>query len=101
MHGAALAFHRALFKGKAAIGFAFGLIATQVFVLLTWVPFRADSFGDTATIWWAFTGLREGGSGQISALVWLVLPLIALDALLGRGGLKALSKWDGWRRPGV
>lgn len=101
MHGAALAFHRALFKGKAAIGFVLGLIATQVFVLLTWVPFRADSFGDTATIWWAFTGLREGGSGQISALVWLVLPLIALDALLGRGGLKALSKWGGWRRPSV
>lgn len=101
MHGAALAFHRAVFKGKAALGFVFGLIATQVFVLLTWVPFRADSFGDTATIWWAFTGLREGGSDQISALVWLVLPLIALDALLGRGGLKALTKLTLWRKPVV
>ncbi|MEM7494140.1 MAG: MBOAT family O-acyltransferase [Pseudomonadota bacterium] len=101
MHGAALAFHRALFKGKAAIGFVFGLISTQVFVLLTWVPFRADSFSDAATIWWAFTGLREGGSEQLSALVWLVLPLIALDAVLGRGGLKSLSKWQGWRKPTV
>jgi len=105
MHGAALAFHRAFFKGKklvgAAYGFALSLVATQVFVLLTWVPFRAESFSDTLTIWSAFTGLREGGSGTITLWVWLVLPLIALDALLGRGSLDGLKRARFWRRPAV
>lgn len=105
MHGAALAFHRAFFKGKklvgAAYGFALSLVATQAFVLLTWVPFRAESFSDTLTIWSAFTGLREGGSGTITLWVWLVLPLIALDALLGRGALDGLKRARFWRRPAV
>ena len=101
LHGAALAFHRAVFKGKAKIGFWFGLLATQVFVLMTWVPFRAESFVDTVTIWSAFTGLREGGGQMLSPLVWLVLPLIALDALLGKGGLKRLTRWNVLRQPMV
>ena len=101
MHGAALAFHRALYKGRAAIGFLYGLIATQVFVLLTWVPFRAESFADTLVIWSAFTGLRDGGSAEISAWVWLLVPLIALDAILGRGGLKALQASRILRHPVV
>ena len=101
MHGAALAFHRALYKGRAAIGFLYGLIATQVFVLLTWVPFRAESFADTLVIWSAFAGLRDGGSAEISAWVWLLVPLIALDAILGRGGLKALQASRILRQPVV
>ncbi|MEL6413527.1 MAG: MBOAT family O-acyltransferase [Pseudomonadota bacterium] len=99
LHGTALAFHRALFKGKRALGFGIGLIATQLFVLLTWVPFRAESFSDTLIIWSAFTGLRAGGSEMLSIWVWLVLPLIALDAMLGRGALKALITLKLWRQP--
>ena len=99
MHGAALAFHRALYKGRAAIGFLYGLLATQVFVLLTWVPFRAESFADTLVIWAACTGLRDGGSAEISPLVWLLVPLIAFDAILGRGGLKALKASRILRQP--
>lgn len=99
MHGAALAFHRAVFKGRAAIGFAYGLIATQFFVLLTWVPFRAESFSDTLVIWSAFTGLRDGGSAQLSFWVWCVPLLIALDALLGKGGFKALKTSRIFRQP--
>ncbi len=72
---------------------------TQVFVLLTWVPFRAESFADTLTIWSAFTGLRDGGSGTLSPWVWLVFPLITLDALLGRGVLKRLTQTRIWRNP--
>ena len=99
MHGAALAFHRAFFKARVAIGFVYGLIATQIFVLLTWVPFRAESFGDTLVIWSAFTGLRDGGSAEISAWVWLLVPIIALDAFLGQGGLKRLKTSRIFRRP--
>lgn len=99
LHGAALAFHRAFFKETTKLGFWISLGLTQIFVLLTWVPFRAESFGDTLTIWSAFTGLREGGSEILSPLVWLVLPLIALDALLGRGALKPLTRLEILRHP--
>ena len=99
LHGTALAFHRAFFKNKIVFGFAVSLIVTQVFVLLTWVPFRAESFADTLTIWSAFTGLRDGGSETLSPWVWLVLPLITLDALLGRGVLKRLTQTRIWRNP--
>ncbi|MEM8616296.1 MAG: hypothetical protein AAGF20_05110, partial [Pseudomonadota bacterium] len=84
-----------------ALGFGLGLLATQVFVLLTWVPFRADSFTDTLTIWQAFTGLRSGGGDSLSPLVWLVVPLIALDAWLGQGGVTKLSRAAVWRRPAL
>lgn len=99
LHGAALVFQKATFRTDIALRFGIGLIATQLFVLLTWVPFRAESFTDTLTIWSAFTGLREGGSAGISAWVWMVIPLIALDAFLGRGGLKRLPKITLLRRP--
>lgn len=99
MHGAALAFHKAVFKGRAAIAVVYGVIATQFFVLLTWVPFRAESFGDTLTIWSAFTGLRAGGSAELSPWIWLLVPLIALDAILGKGGLKALKTSRVFRQP--
>jgi len=99
LHGTALAFHRAFFKNKIGLGFVVSLIITQGFVLLTWVPFRAESFTDTLTIWSAFTGLRNGGSEMLSPLVWLVLPLIILDALLGRGVLKSLKQTRIWRNP--
>lgn len=92
LHGTALAVHRAVFKGRVVLSFATGLVTTQLFVLLTWVPFRAESFGDTLTVWSAFFGLRAGGNEHLTAWVWLVLPLIALDALLGRGAL-ASFKW--------
>ena len=99
LHGAALIFQKAAFRTDIALRFGMGLIATQLFVLLTWVPFRAESFTDTLTIWSAFTGLREGGSAGISAWVWMVIPLIALDAFLGRGGLKRLPRISLLRRP--
>lgn len=85
LHGTALSLHRALVKTRGIrLGLLLSLLITQVFVLLTWVPFRADNFGDVVTIWTAFTGLRDGGEMQLSVLVWLVIPLIAVDAWLGR-----------------
>lgn len=99
LHGAALVFQKALFRKDVALKFGLGLIATQLFVLLTWVPFRAESFSDTLTIWSAFFGLRDGGSAGLSPWVWLVVPLIALDALLGRGGIKHLRNIAVLRKP--
>ncbi|MDG1826184.1 MAG: MBOAT family O-acyltransferase [Henriciella sp.] len=99
LHGTALALHRAAFKGKRALPVIVGLLATQVFVVLTWVPFRAESFADTMTIWSAFTGLRAGGSDGLTVYVWLIIPLIALDAALGRGRLKTFTKATVLRRP--
>lgn len=99
MHGAALVFQKAMFRKDIALKFGLGLIATQLFVLLTWVPFRAESFSDTMTIWAAFTGFREGGNAELSVWVWLVIPLIALDALLGRGAIKRLRNIAVLRRP--
>lgn len=99
MHGAALVFQKAMFRKDIALKFGLGLIATQLFVLLTWVPFRAENFTDTITIWAAFTGFREGGSAELSVWVWFVIPLIALDALLGRGAIKHLRNLAVLRRP--
>jgi len=94
-----LIFQKAMFSRDIALKFGLGLIATPIFVLLTWVPFRAENFSDVMTIWSAFTGLREGGSLGISAWVWLTLPLIAFDALLGRGALKRLRLMPALRAP--
>lgn len=99
LHGAALIFQKAMFRGDIALKFGLGLIATQIFVLLTWVPFRAENFSDAMTIWSAFTGLREDGSLGISAWVWLTLPLIAFDAVLGRGVLKGMRWMPALRAP--
>ncbi len=81
MHGAGLIVNR-LFRRP--LGWALGLILTQVFVLLTWVPFRAESFGDVLEVWWAFTGLRGGGTMGITPGIFAVAGIVALDALVGR-----------------
>lgn len=99
MHGAALIFQKSVFRKDIALKFGLGLIATQLFVLLTWVPFRAESFSDTMTIWSAFAGVRSGGSAELSVWVWLIVPLIALDALLGRGAIKHLRNIAVFRKP--
>ena len=100
LHGAGLAIHRAGFgRSGKALGFGLGLIATQAFVLLAWVPFRAESFADTLTIWQAFTGLRAGGLETLPWAVWLVPGLIALDAMLGKTNWKRLSRAAVLKRP--
>jgi len=81
LHGAGLVVNR---LAKTATGAVLGLVLTQFFVLLCWVPFRAEDFGDVLTVWSAFTGLREGGPGMLSWLVFAVPALIALDAILGK-----------------
>lgn len=100
LHGLALAVHRALFIGKTRrMPAIFALIATQLFVLLAWVPFRAESFGDTLTAWSAFVGLRTGGPEALPWIVWAVPALIILDACLGHSRLRRLARSSLMRRP--
>jgi alginate O-acetyltransferase complex protein AlgI len=102
LHGAALCVHRALFGTSGRrIGFVLGLILTQLFVLLTWVPFRAETFGQTLEFWHAFTGLRDGGPEHLPWTVWLVPALLALDAALGRTRLSRLGRAALMRQPWV
>ena len=102
LHGAGLAVHRYVFgtTGKW-LGVGLSILATQVFVLLTWVAFRAESFADMTSIWSAFTGLRAGGSEQLPWIVWLVPLALLLDALLGTTDWKRLGRSPILRRPVV
>ncbi|MEO0817083.1 MAG: MBOAT family O-acyltransferase [Pseudomonadota bacterium] len=100
LHGAALVVHRALFGSSLrTIGSVFALILTQGFVLLTWAAFRAESFSDMASVWYAFTGLRDGGAQMLPWFVWLVPGLLALDAVLGLKGRKLLEGLPMLRQP--
>ncbi len=102
LHGGALVVHRALFGStRRKIGTVLALIATQGFVLLTWAAFRAEDFADMATVWHAFTGLRDGGPQVLPWFVWLVPILIALDALLGLRGRRLLQALPILRQPVV
>jgi alginate O-acetyltransferase complex protein AlgI len=102
LHGAGLAVHRALFgNSKRKLGFWAGLILTQFFVLMTWVPFRAESFSDTLEVWHAFTGLRDGGARQLPWAVWLLPGLIAIDALFGKSEWRHLGHRAILRVPAV
>src|SRR5688500_10702794 len=89
MHGVGLALNTAY---RAAVGgrgitvpSAFGRIITVGFVVLAWVPFRADSMPSAMRVWEAMFTFRSGGSlfraGDVTPFVWVgVLGLIALAA---------------------
>jgi D-alanyl-lipoteichoic acid acyltransferase DltB (MBOAT superfamily) len=84
LHGAGLVIERLArrVRGLTLRPALLGLILTQVFVILAWVPFRAQDFADTLTIWSGMIGLGAG----TQALPWTVLAapaLIAVDAILG------------------
>ena len=100
LHGLALAVHRAFYgRNGHRIGYLPGLILTQFFVLLAWVPFRAESFGDTLDVWRAFTGLRAGGEGVLPWTVWLVPVLVLIDTLVGLPAVRRLGRIPALRQP--
>lgn len=94
LHGLALlAFHYRreiplvgrMFAGTPTrIGSLAGLVITQVWVFALWIPFRAESFGDTVTIFMAMFGQLTPGENELP--VWMlglvVLPVI-VDAVIG------------------
>ena len=91
LHGAALCLHKLWMRrrGDGAPSTAWApviasWVATQAFVLLTWVPFRATDLGSTLSFF--TTAANEGALTVPPTLItwpWLLLPLIA-DALLHR-----------------
>ena len=106
IHGMALAVHRA-FMGKnkhrvlfPLAGGVFGLLMTVIVVFAAWVPFRAANLGDTLSVWFAATGLREGGASQLSFVAFLVPLLLVVDSLFSQAGfLKRLSRVPLLRAP--
>lgn len=102
LHGAGLAVHRYVFGNTGKwLGIGLSILATQFFVLLTWVAFRAETFADMTTIWSAFTGLRDGGAQQLSWVVWTVPFILAVDAIFGTTDWKKLGRSQIMRRPAV
>jgi D-alanyl-lipoteichoic acid acyltransferase DltB (MBOAT superfamily) len=89
MHGAGLALNNAF---RSAVGVRsvtvpapLGHIATLGFVVLAWVPFRAESMASAMRVWDAMFAFRLGGSllpaGDLAPYVWVgILGLIVLAA---------------------
>ena len=98
LHGGALAVHKWLMErlpampgvaaAQSAAGWVAGLVLTQVFVLFTWVPFRAESFADTFTVWAAMTGLRAETGLTLPWSVWLIPLAVGLDAVIAKAGVR-------------
>jgi alginate O-acetyltransferase complex protein AlgI len=95
MHGVGLTVHKWITGERPsrvtqpATRVALGVLAlaiTQLWVMLLWVFFRAQSFGDSMTILSGMFGLRNGSSLQSIQIAALALPLalVALDGALGR-----------------
>jgi alginate O-acetyltransferase complex protein AlgI len=106
LHGVALAIHKfftTLFPteqagrwaGPRTIG---GWLGTQLFVLVAWVPFRADSFKDTQIFLQALTLQRvdDGLKSAVVPLSLLIVP-IAADHLFTYNSL--LKRWHWPARP--
>jgi len=107
LHGLALAAHK-LFRSVLPHALTTGVarflwvpvawLATQAFVLVAWVPFRAATLADTSMMLKAltFTRIDEGLKSQPLPLALLLLPLLAEHLLLQNPRLPALP-WP--RRP--
>ena len=110
MHGAGLAINNAARSAAGDRGLTMPSVLARVvtlgFVVLAWVPFRAESIPSAMRVWNAMFGLRFGESivaGEVVPYAWVgVLGLIALIApntqeILG-GGREPRS-WRGleWR----
>ena len=100
-HGIALGAHR-LFRSYFPKAFAagaaryawlpFAWLLTQAFVLLMWVPFRAQSFHDTSVLWHAMVGARsdQGLKAQVVPLTLLAVPILVEHVLLQNPRLPAV-----------
>ncbi len=96
LHGLALCINHAWSKtgvaGRMAgrAGFAVAsFLVVQAFVLLCWVPFRAETFSDTAVIFGKLAGAFAGDFTQTAAFPWLLalVPLAADTWIVGSGRL--------------
>jgi alginate O-acetyltransferase complex protein AlgI len=89
LHGTALAVHKWVLSCRKVYSIpvlhpAVGGVATFIFVVLAWVPFRAASFGDTLLMIRKMVGLASG-DGVIwipDAFFWC-LPLVCMGHVIG------------------
>jgi alginate O-acetyltransferase complex protein AlgI len=87
LHGSALAGHKLwldLGGRKARIPVPAAWALTQLFVLLTWVPFRSQSFGTTLVLLRKMVGLPHTG-GHVWVPVWLgaCVTLVVIGHVIG------------------
>ena len=92
LHGIALSIHKAWANATSGIprtvaaGVLWGVAAwvlTQLFVLLTWVPFRAQDFDDTLDVLRAFVGIDGGGVRASIPYLAILLPLLVDTLIIG------------------
>lgn len=105
LHGFALIVHK-LFrrqrKETAAISTSNSVwpllcwIFTFVFVSLTWIPFRCQSFSDTVSIFYSFACFSSSGNMSISDSTWMLWTL--LITLLAAHALSRLGWTATWWR---
>lgn len=76
LHGLALVVCHAWRNKGPGLPLPLAWLLTQAFILLSWIPFRAANFSDTALFAGSFLGL--GGTGAAVHIPWLLmlLPLV-------------------------
>ena len=107
IHGATLSLHR-LFMGKSdqrlvpVLRGGFGIAVTLIVVFAAWVPFRAETLGDTLTVWTSALGLRSGGPEQISWVAYFIPLLVLIDSMISQvSKLKVLPRLPAFRFPAM
>lgn len=89
LHGAALAVHRFLSRRLPKMPVVLSWPLMLLFVMACWVPFRAQGFADTWTVWRAMVVPTEGAAFVPGAL----LPAVVLMILGHAVGAAARSAW--------
>lgn len=88
LHGAGLAVHKIWLERRGEsfrpFGGAVGWITTYIFVCVTWVFFRADSFSSAAVILRKVVGLDSGGIVWYYSPLFMLLPLVVIGHAFGK-----------------
>jgi alginate O-acetyltransferase complex protein AlgI len=104
LHGCALTWHKVWVKRASphiALPALLGWIFTMLFVMVTWVPFRAKSFRDTMSILKSMAGFAPGRYNWISVWLFYTIILCVIAHFVGwlierRQHQNTASVWTGW-----
>ncbi|WP_146908284.1 hypothetical protein [Arenimonas daejeonensis] len=109
LHGAALVAHKEFARitrdwPRSALAMAAWVLCawalTQSFVLLAWVPFRAQDFGDSLQVFAAFSGLRaDAWLARADVPYFALLAPLLLDTLVL--GIQSDRRWFASRVPAL
>ncbi len=93
LHGLALAVNHAWEERGRRLPAPLAWAATMVFLLVTWVLFRAESFGAAAAMLGAMVGLGAGTSGlALPDETWWLLPFAAGVAVIGPASQRVVEE---------